>query len=128
MATIREAMRQEHENSAAHHSAMAASHAKLAECFGKAEGMKDCEAAHSEMAKIHTAAADHHLSMCKAITAELSKSMPDSVRGVATVDAPANAFAGVRAVPRVGQPDFSKSALEAIPVEFRHLAAVEDEY
>jgi hypothetical protein len=120
--TIREHLRDTHEQLAKHHIAMAKGHKQLAKCFGsmeKAEGMEsasDISEAHEGLAEQHIELSEFHLQCCKTLLdkvqgGELSKAdmdrdliQPDGISGIIG-EVPQN----VHPVFRSGQRDFGKA-------------------
>jgi hypothetical protein len=136
MASVREHLLEVHKAMAAHHQAQAASHAKLAECYGSMSKTADGDSTHQHIAaehecmcKSHRDAAAFHaecMEECaKAAEADLNKLQRDGFTSVIPTDVPGF---GITAVPRHGAP--AKSDLvdkAAVPPQFRHLISSGDE-
>ena len=134
---MREHLRGAHQEMAAHHVAMAKTHRRIAEHFGKsemAEGSKDLASSHDELAGHHTDQAEYHIQCCKSLdksldTEDLSKAIglnsdglrPDLVSSVIG-EVPEN----LRPVFRNGQRDFAVSKVGAGSVLEKIFAETEE--
>jgi hypothetical protein len=109
------------------HVRAAASHAKLAKCFGKmdVEGADDVGSAHQELAAAHAAAAAHSVQCAKALDAS-SKAMgmgDDDVMPMPAGLSSVYKMDNLRAVPRTGSPELGATSVDPALHKF---IAIED--